>query len=609
MRWFLSLTTLVVVLACSPSPQHPTAQISPQPGPEPRGDAPEVAFLDPALLAELESQGFSLAQLVAGEDATSQAELAQLPALASVIETLTNDLDDVLERNPKARVTAVEGRRLFDARWLASSEMTFVLSGIFNRIDRRAFYEGTCGELRFLYRLGYTTKHGGETMSARLPMTVNLVFMIDAEDDEDCQAAARAFVAPQEGPTASWLVTRGPLAPDFRKRLSLKSLETNLQTLRWQSTMNPNLAGHVEYELRVFHPNAKGTFSPAPLENTPNVRKLRRDKELRKELLEYISHPDRLAHVDRGTLVLPERFLDDHALSAASRGLARLANRPWLQLFDEDDFAALDLSGYATIRTPAALLRRLDAASCQGCHQSRSIAGFHHLGAEPDARIFNGLFSGKSTHLSGDLERRRTYLAEVAAGNAPSEHRPFPERQGTSGAGAPCGLGDAGFADWTCDAGTTCTALEDPQVGTCLVEGASGNPCEYGTLHSKRQPHKDRVQDIREVDCGEGQWCNTNIQAFPQGMCGQDCDDADPDTVCGLFLDIDPFQKCLRQKNAYASCAEEHTYPASLPVCDDTRACRSDYVCVRTPEDPERGGCMPTYFVFQLRTDGYPLRK
>src|SRR5690606_29581339 len=112
------------------------------------------------------------------------------------------------------------------------------------------------------------------------------------------------------------------------------------------------------------------------------------------------------------------------------------------------DFADLDLGGYQTIQSPRALLRRLDGTSCTGCHQSRSIAGFHHVGRDPEgAPAWRSLLSGSSTHLEADLERRRAYVTAVARGGLPDEFRPIAERQGMQGGeGAPCGLGDPGFA-------------------------------------------------------------------------------------------------------------------------------------------------------------------
>ena len=101
--------------------------------------------------------------------------------------------------------------------------------------------------------------------------------------------------------------------------------------------------------------------------------------------------------------------------------------------------------------------------------------------------------------------------------------------------------------------------------------------------------------------------CLLNVQAFAQGLCVSSCGDPDPAAVCARFLDIDGFQDCLRDGGAYAACNEAHYYPMSLRACDASKPCRPDHVCAKT--DSGVGGCVPTYFMFQLRADGYPLRR
>ena len=116
-----------------------------------------------------------------------------MPALRSLFVTLQGDVATAARPYPLARVTSVDGFRLFDAHWLDSKEMRFALTGVFNRLDRRPFYAGSCGEARFVYRLGYSTLQGGAAMASRLPMTLNVVFWIDGAGDEKLLAAARAW--------------------------------------------------------------------------------------------------------------------------------------------------------------------------------------------------------------------------------------------------------------------------------------------------------------------------------------------------------------------------------------------------------------------------------
>ncbi len=572
-----------------------------------------TAVLEPTLLRVLESQGFGLGMLVEGSSARTTEELLEFPGFTSIFTHLKRDLAEVKRRYPIAMVTSVQGARLFESKFFESSEMSFALSGVFNRIDRRAFYGTGCGEIRFVYRLGYETKQGGAPMVARLPMTINVVFDVAGET---CQGVAKQWRAPSElqgEALLDWLQSEGALRKEARKQWSLKAVETNIQTLRFQSTMHPKMAGHIEYLLRVFEPsgNVPGAFTPAPLENTPNVKALQRDRAMRAELLAYLRQPEVLLAIDEGIFRIPDKFLATRAMSVSPRGLIRLANRPFKQLFKAAQFADLDLSKYRTVASSAALLRRLDAASCMGCHQSRSIAGFHNLGNEPsEARQFDALYSGVSPHLRGDLERRRAYVSELALGNSPSEFRPFPERQGVpAGPDAPCGLGDPGFAAWTCQDGLLCAQIEDTEIGVCQSEvGGIGDACEYGTAKSGRKPLADRIENIKTYECGRGQeGCLQNIQAASQGMCYGRCGEVEgAGHRCSDFLDIDGFQRCLRQKGSYASCAESSVYPLVLRDCDNAHSCRSDYVCSK---QKGAGVCVPTYFLFQLRTDGYPFRR
>ena len=570
-----------------------------------------VALLDPAILAAIESRDLSPAMVGADSPAHTTAELAKIPGFATIFDEITKTIRATAFSQPPARVTSIDGFRLFDERWLRSEEMSFELVGVFNRLDRKVFYEGTCGEIRFVYRLRYDTTQGGAPMASRLPMTLNVVLRVDASTG--CAEVARAWQAPvglSGRELAAWMLQHGALAPAMRERWSLQSVETNVQTIRLQSTVHATLAGHVEYAMRVFHPTdaSRTAFAPAPMENMPDVEALLRDASLRADLLAHLRSTEALEALDRGTLALPDRYLTTHATSVAPRGSTRTNNRPFARIFNADDFADLDLGGYQTIQSPRALLRRLDGASCTGCHQSRSIAGFHHVGRDPeDAPAWRSLLSGSSTHLEADLERRRAYVAAVANGARPDEFRPIPERQGIPGVeGAPCGLGDPGFADWTCADGLACLALEDDEIGICASEPGLGSPCELGTPVPHDVPHRERVRAMSRRPCGQQQHCNPNIAGFPLGFCTSSCADVGPDGACAAFLDVDTFQACLRASYPSEICASQYVLDVGVPACNRDHPCRQDYVCART-ETQGRGACVPPYFVFPLRLDGYPI--
>ena len=92
------------------------------------------------------------------------------------------------------------------------------------------------------------------------------------------------------------------------------------------------------------------------------------------------------------------------------------------QLFGAEDFTRIEFD--EQLASPAALLRRLDGLSCQGCHESRSIAGFHLLGEERDpSKTVDALQRSSSPHLEGELERRAAWFEALLAGEQPSDAR------------------------------------------------------------------------------------------------------------------------------------------------------------------------------------------
>ena len=352
------------------------------------------------------------------------------------------------------------------------------------------------------------------------------------------------------------------------------------------------MAGHAEYLLRVFRraPGGAG-FEPAPLENTPDVDRIRARPELMRTLVDALRDPATLARIDQGVVVLPDVLLAKRALTFAPRGFGRLANQPYTRLLG-DRLRDLDLSGRRTIASPRALLRRLDGLSCTGCHQTRSIAGFHLLGEDSAATTAgNAIAVAASPHLLRDLPRRARFVQGLVspAGPGAADARPPAERadEGEGGFGSRCGLGDPAFAAWTCDPGLTCQAVDVPSdaplVGQCFPQVAAvGAPCAVGRVTASADPHKDRVIKVVESSCGDEGLCETNGVGFPGGMCAMPCAGG----------------------RAFGDCIKENVRPAGLRRCDATTPCRDDYICARTPKGEV--DCMPPYFLFQLRVDGHP---
>lgn len=566
-----------------------------------REEPPWLLWTDPAVLAPLLPQGASLSLRLGGTAGQSNRLLLQNPIYAALVRSVDEALFALRIRDPQLAPGMRTAHRLFDAAYLRAETASFELIGLVNRFDRRPFDPRHCGEIRLVYRLAYAVTQGNKVTRSRLPFTINLVYFADDENGgTNCERVATLLRQPPSALFAGKMLARE----------RLKSLEINFQSVRWPSTVRPDLAGHAEYVLRVFHlkPGGMG-LDPAPLENTPDVERLLREPAEKKALLDWLLLPENLERIDEGTVVLPERFLTQRTTSYAPRGLARLANRPFRQLFAPSDFAAVSFQNRRHVRSPVGLLRRLDGLSCAGCHQSRSVAGFHLIGADKsDPDQHNGILVAASPHLLGELPRRENYVQALLSGKKPDAARPLSERadSGEGGYGSHCGLGDAGLLHWRCHAGFVCTPLEESsEVGTCLpLTSEVGDPCEIGALSENRDPHRDRIPRTHAQSCPTDSVCQSNYAGFPAGMCSLPCESLPKGALCGGIPQLRGFNDCLARRRPFADCIRENVRPSGLRACDAKTPCRDDYICASTSQ--KSGVCMPPYFLFQMRVDGHP---
>lgn len=568
---------------------------------------PVVVVTDPAVLAALEADGLSLGALVFGGGDGHPATFAADPGWISIRDRLARDLEEHRAADPKAGVGMRFAHRLFDLAWLSDPKVRFELVAVTNRIDRRAFDHGgaRCGETRLVYRLAYATALEDTPIDSRLPMTVNVVFWQDGTCDE---AVRRWPSDTPRSPTAlATLLREGPLAKQRLVVGNLDAVEVNLQTVRWPAVVHPTLGGHAEYLMRVFQRGAtSGGFAPSPLENTPDVARIAEDPARRSELREWIA--SHIAEIDAGVAVMPQALAADAAVSVTPRGLARLANRPFSQIFTADDLQGIALADATHTATIPALLRRLDELSCQGCHQTRSVAGFHILGEPRDpAAVVDTLAIAISPHLHDDLDRRRRYVTALRAGDPVDERRALASFEATRGYGSSCGLGDAAFTAWTCPADMTCQALDDTLLGICLptARASAGDPCRIGTLRTTTLGHRDRVRDPAPRACAATAVCNVDRVGFPTGMCTAGCDALGKGEACGPIVDLTAFNACVGRRRPFPKCIELAARPVGLRACSEDAACRDDYVCARSGGGG--GVCLPPYFLFQLRVDGHVL--
>jgi hypothetical protein len=571
------------------------------------------ALTDPALLTELEAGGLGLGALLGGGEAKNNAELQAASERYRDFVTLTSEdiAASVAEENRyrpdwgEVGPTLHAKRRNLDPGWLSAASATFELVGVINRMDRAPFSPGTCGELRLIYRLAYRAPK----LASRLPLTVNVVYLLEPGARSCRQRVAEWRVPPGAG--ADWLREHGPLRPDNLARL--KSVETNYQVIRSAAGIRNQMGGSAEYILRVFHQEG-GRLVRAPLENTPDIARLTGDAALRGELLAFLRDEKTLAAIDRGTVLLPDRFLATQASSFAPHGLARMQNRPFDAVFDPADFAGLDYAARRVARSPEALLRRLDDLSCVGCHQGRTIAGFHFVGEDrPDTHPLNAVFFAGSGHFRTDLVRRIAYLEELERGGQPPDDRPLSiAPTGVRASyGDLCSLPDArAFAGWTCEEGLACQVIDpavgESEIGQCFPEERrAGDPCLRNQVIQAHHSLDKMIMPWTELGCATGYACRMPVGGFPNGMCTGPCDVISaPGEICGPTAGSG-FADCLAGKSTFASCLERHGERKSRGRCNADRSCRNDYVCARIGEE-EDGACVPAYFLFQLRVDGHP---
>jgi hypothetical protein len=570
--------------------------------PAPTPEEPTMLVVAPDVLRTLERRGYGFGAAAFGASGSTAAELfASSPGYRSIVGRIRADVEAHRRRDRHAGVGMRHAHRLFDAEWLRSSEVRFDLVAVVNRLDRRFFDETTCGETRLVYRMAYSGVVGGEPVSSRLPLTFNVVFWQRAEDGDDCRDVARRWLLDDGVKDRASALERGPLAW-ARLRSQAKSVEVNFQIVRWPSTVRPSFAGHAEYRLRVFRPRAgSSSYAPVPLENTPDVAKLTRSPALKAELLAWIGA--HLEEIDRGVATLPERFLAREATSVAPGGTERSGNRPFLALFGREELEGLEYGAHREVRDAEDLLRRLDGMTCQGCHQSRSLAGFHLLGHEAEAtKRLDAIAVPSSPHLLGDLRRRERDAAALVAGTAAETRGPSIDAEGTSG-----GYGSRCRTDGRldCERGFHCEASEGERFGTCFPDaGSLGDPCEPVTI-ARRGALDRSVVGSRE--CGRAAGCFTNQGGFPGGVCVASCAATRADEACGMIPVLGPFNECIARGEPFPRCLRETTDPVALRACDEANACREDYVCARGLGDANL--CVPPYFLFQLRVDGHRVAR
>ena len=248
------------------------------------------------------------------------------------------------------------------------------------------------------------------------------------------------------------------------------------------------------------------------MENQIDRERILADEDLGRDFKAWLLDPGHLGEFDRGTVLIPERFLARSAIAATPAGFDPSELQPAFGLvqgegaaanpvFSESDIvAALRKAADvgvtpANIRSVAGFERRLNDVTCSGCHQTRGIGGFHFPGVDwMAAKPSNSTVVPASPHFFGDQIRRRDILTSLQMEQQPGLFaRIFRtpaiahavgisgELAGTGyydGWGAHCyqpspkaADNDPSFRSWTCAAGLACQAVgKTSRIGMCFVK-------------------------------------------------------------------------------------------------------------------------------------------
>lgn len=587
-----------------------------------------VELSQPELLVQLEGEGRGAAQVFGVPGRQDNAALhAASPTYRDVVKSLSDDLAALAQAEPKLTTQVIAGRpRLFNAGWLTSKYASFDLVGVVNRIDRKDMGAPSCGEVRFVYRLAYAKAMGNAVTFSRLPFFLNVVYALP---QGDCARAAKAFEVPDGlNSPADYVqyLTQGPLSSS---RMSLKQVEVNGQVVRVPSESKTDMGGAAEYFLRVFQLQGNRAVL-RPLENTPDVARLRADENLRGELLGWIK--SNVRGIDEGTAVMPEKFAATKAGSFTTFGSARMSNKLFSSLFSAQELADANLSDTRLVASAQGLLFRLDDMTCVGCHQGRSVAGFHLLGKERGTRMnpLNALRVHGSPHYLAELVNRKAYFADLARGAEDKLRRtsfhPAVGTRATVGTHCVMPQDQGAFRNtWSCEAGSSCVALAKNSragvdLGVCLPEreGFAGLPCLAGNMTDGATPRADKLA-TQNLGCKGAYACLKPEEGTPAGMCVARCKGRlgtmNGDHEICAYGGGAAFDSCAASGN-FASCIEDSVRPAPRQACDEENPCREDYMCQRleslssratlTSTPKGKGFCNPTYFIFQMRLDGHP---
>ena len=358
--------------------------------------------------AGLDTRGFSLARMLGADPNASSTEIFDLPAVKGLRAALDREFEDYA-----AKQSAADSIRLlpFDRDALYARQTRFILAGIVNRMDRAYKSPATCGEIRLIYR---PVANYGKPASARLPMTLNVVLNVRNDTDRQiisCAEVARRWLALRDrretgSDLALSLIAKGA-ALEFATPAHIARIETNIQIAR--ASANPNdFEARADYLMKVFdYDTASRMFVEVPMENQIDRERILADASLANEFRQWMLTPDNFAALDKGTVLIPDKFLAKRAVvvtpAAVSNTEGIFAEIEIVEALAKADRANVELQN---IKSPAGFARRLNDSTCAGCHQTRAIGGFHFPGVDWSGDAPSFVVTPASPHFFGDQPRR-----------------------------------------------------------------------------------------------------------------------------------------------------------------------------------------------------------
>src|SRR3954452_9628246 len=324
-----------------------------------------TAITDPAILRGLDGGRFRLDRMLlparAADIALAHSVLFAFASMIPVRQSIDGEFDRYTARHqanlPKETIGVGEGFdfQLFDRALLYSAETRFVLAGIVNRMDRSYVAEANCGEIRLIYRLTRMNNAAGDAAAPpRLPMTLNLVLKAKAEGSQiTCSEIANRWLTASTGGTLS--AKDGPL--DLIGYENIDRIEPNLQIAHAPKSAVRDF--RTDYLLKVFRYNAQArVFEEAPMENQIDRDRILADDNLKREFKAWLLDPRHLAEFDRGTALIPEKFLARGAIAPTPAGFDPSELQP--------EFGLLQGEGSYSVFAEADIVAALRKAAADG---------------------------------------------------------------------------------------------------------------------------------------------------------------------------------------------------------------------------------------------------